>query len=238
MKHPLCCGDPKFAHNYGRDNLWVDRISLDWMNDSKFRRAYDHACADYTQLYGAPQYEWRLHVLIGLATSASRLNPESCFLDLGVHEGNYALCIKEYFGSLPVSHHYLYDSWEGLSDLATEQEKCVVGSTYSDPSTYRRVLSKFSNDSRYSIVRGWLPNALDNHFPDRPISLLSVDLNSALPEVESIKILWKMVLKGGYILLDDYGRNPAQRLAIDEFAQSANQYVITLPTGQGLMVKS
>lgn len=136
MKHPLCAGDPKFEKHYGRDNLWVDRISLDWMYEPAFKRAYQSACADYSALYGPPQYEWRLHVLIGLASSASRLHPNSCFVDLGVHEANYAACIKEYFGALPVAHHYLYDSWEGLSDLAHEDEKRIVGSDYLKPDTY------------------------------------------------------------------------------------------------------
>ncbi|MCP9941923.1 class I SAM-dependent methyltransferase [Cyanobium sp. ATX 6E8] len=238
MKHPLCAGDPKFEKNYGRDNLWVDRISLEWMHDPTFKRAYQHACADYTALYGAPQYEWRLHILVGLASAASRLHPDSCFVDLGVHEANYAACIREYFGSLPVAHHYLYDSWEGLSDMAHEDEKCVVGSTYADPEIYRRVIRKFSNTNNYTIVRGWLPEALNGDFPRFPISLLSVDLNSAKPEVSCLELLWKLVVGGGYILLDDYGRNPRQRLAVDDFARAREQFVFTLPTGQGLIIKS
>lgn len=79
---------------------------------------------------------------------------------------------------------------------------------------------------------------MDSHFPKYPISLISVDLNSAKPEVFSLEVLWHMVLRGGYILLDDYGRNPMQRLAIDEFVLAKDQFVVTLPTGQGLIIKS
>lgn len=238
MKHPLCSGNPKYEINYGRDNLWVDRISLKWMHDEKFRLAYDNACEDYTAIYGAPQYEWRIHVLIGLAFACSKLFPQSCFVDLGVHEANYAMSIYNYFNGLPVLHHYLYDSFEGLLPSSNSFELKTVGSSYSDPAIYERVLAKFADKNQYSIIKGWLPESLEHHCPRYPISLLNVDLNSAYPEIESIKYLWNTVIHGGYVLLDDYGRNPLQRDAIDLFCVEYDQFPITLPTGQGLIIKA
>ena len=71
------------------------------------------------------------------------------------------------------------------------------------------------------------------------ISFLSIDLNSVKPEVECLNILWDRVIKGGAIVLDDYGFPGCekQKLAHDEFAKSKDCIIMASPTGQGILIK-
>ena len=72
------------------------------------------------------------------------------------------------------------------------------------------------------------------------ICFLHVDLNNAKPEVEAIKFFWDKIVTSGIILLDDYAYSKQyhlQKQAIDKIGCTLNFSVITLPTGQGLIIK-
>jgi predicted O-methyltransferase YrrM len=71
------------------------------------------------------------------------------------------------------------------------------------------------------------------------ISFLHIDLNAAEPEVASLKLLWDLITPGGIVVLDDYchhGRR-AQFIAMNELAIELQFSILSLPTGQGLIIK-
>ena len=55
----------------------------------------------------------------------------------------------------------------------------------------------------------------------------------------AIEHFWPKLSTGAMVVLDDYGwtRYEAQKETIDEFARSVGVEALTLPTGQGLLVK-
>ena len=71
------------------------------------------------------------------------------------------------------------------------------------------------------------------------IAFLHLDLNCSLPEVAAAEALWDRISPGGIILLDDYAYAGyrSQKLAMDRFAESRKVSILSLPTGQGLIVK-
>ena len=65
-------------------------------------------------------------------------------------------------------------------------------------------------------------------------------MNCAPPEIEAIRYLWPKLVGGGIVLLDDYAYvgYHHQKKAMDEFANSVGVEIVSLPTGQGLLIKN
>jgi hypothetical protein len=58
--------------------------------------------------------------------------------------------------------------------------------------------------------------------------------------MESIEVLWSKLTPGAIIVLDDYaftGYETPHR-AWDDFAKSCNLMILTVPTGQGLLINT
>jgi hypothetical protein len=64
-------------------------------------------------------------------------------------------------------------------------------------------------------------------------------MNCAPPAIAAITYLWDSLVPGAIILLDDYAYvgYRQQKLAMDEFSAGKQVKILSLPTGQGLMVK-
>jgi hypothetical protein len=72
------------------------------------------------------------------------------------------------------------------------------------------------------------------------LAFLSIDMNSAEPELAAVRQLWPRLVPGAVVLLDDYGGGPAymrQKNAFDALAQELDFNILALPTGQGLIIK-
>jgi hypothetical protein len=88
-------------------------------------------------------------------------------------------------------------------------------------------------------VRGVVPETL-SLIDAEQISYLSLDMNCAEPEIAAAHHLWPRLVAGAVILLDDYGGGPAysrQKNAFDALAGELGFKILTLPTGQGLIIK-
>ena len=65
-------------------------------------------------------------------------------------------------------------------------------------------------------------------------------MNNSYAEMSAIKFFFSLVSKGGLILLDDYAYDEMFRStknAWDKYAKKKNFDILTLPTGQGLIIK-
>ena len=57
----------------------------------------------------------------------------------------------------------------------------------------------------------------------------------------AIEYLWEKLVIGGVVVLDDYDYGPEfmeQKYAWDKFAALKDFEILTLPTGQGLIIKN
>src|SRR5260370_39633784 len=89
------------------------------------------------------------------------------------------------------------------------------------------------------IVRGCVPDTLSAVRSER-IAFLSIDMNSAAPEVAAVRTLWPRLSPGAVVLLDDYAGGPAYREqedAHDALAAELNFEVLARPTGHGMVVQ-
>ena len=64
-------------------------------------------------------------------------------------------------------------------------------------------------------------------------------MNCVQPEVAAMEYFWPKLVAGGVVILDDYGfsGHEAQKRAADQFAASVGARILSLPTGQGLLIK-
>jgi len=71
------------------------------------------------------------------------------------------------------------------------------------------------------------------------VSYLHIDMNSVMPEVAAIPHFWDRLVPVAVVLLDDYacrGYKPQKR-GMDEIAARIGVRILSLPTGQGLLLK-
>lgn len=92
---------------------------------------------------------------------------------------------------------------------------------------------------RCKLVRGAVPATLEAFPLDRRVAYLSIDMNIVMPEIAAIEFFWDRMTPGGIVLLDDYGwaTHAAQRAAFDVFARAHDTMILSVPTGQGIMIR-
>jgi hypothetical protein len=101
------------------------------------------------------------------------------------------------------------------------------------------VAKNFAEWPGVRLVVGEVPATLTQETIDR-IAFLHVDMNHPVPEKAAVRHFWPRMVRGGTLILDDYGEpgRDAQRKAADEVARELGFSLLTLPTGQGLAIKS
>ncbi|MGH8163034.1 MAG: TylF/MycF/NovP-related O-methyltransferase, partial [Rhodanobacteraceae bacterium] len=99
--------------------------------------------------------------------------------------------------------------------------------------------TNFAPWPRCRLVRGEVPDTLAAFPADRKVAFLSIDMNILLPEIAALDFFWDRLLPGGIVLLDDYGwaSHADQRAGFDAFARAQGTLVLTLPTGQGMLIR-
>jgi O-methyltransferase len=217
---------------YMADGL-ITRHTADFLNDQKFSLAYAKGKSTGSWMNMDPR--WRVYTACWAASHAANLPGD--FVECGVNRGGMALTIMEYldFNTLG-KRFFLLDTYCGFPQGS--QAAPVNRDMYSD--CYADVVKTFAPYPGARIVRGMVPDTLSAIDAER-ISYLSIDMNCAEPEIEAVRRLWPRMISGAIVLLDDYAGGPAyhpQKQAFDGLAQELGFKILTLPTGQGLIVKT
>ncbi len=230
---------PKSQITYSNDLLYTYH-NADFIKEPLFQQAYQLAKkADGGILLKNYDIQWRIHILCWAASYAKRL--EGDFVDCGCGSGIFASAIIHYIDFAKTSKkYYLLDSFEGLDlNKATETERGMHESFYEKrKDLYAEVKENFAPFNT-QIIKGFIPETLKQMDTDK-ICFLSVDLNSAIPEIEALEYLWDKIVIGGIVVLDDYGyanKHEAQRVAHDAFALRKSVKILSLPTCQAILIK-
>jgi hypothetical protein len=221
---------------YSADGL-VTCANADFVNDPLFKKAYEAAAA--TNPWPGFTLQWRVYIVCWFANHVKGL--EGDFVECGVNTGAYARAIMDYvdFNSLAKTF-YLFDTFEGFvgAQITEDEMKEGIGKymqSYSD--VYAQVQQTFK-DFNVKIVKGIVPDTLTECTAEK-ISFLSIDMNAVKPEIAAAEYFWPRLVKGGVMLLDDYGfpNHINQKRAFDVFAHARGLTVLSLPTGQGVVIK-
>jgi hypothetical protein len=234
----------KMRCDYMADYLGTRNKSLKFMDTAAFTSAWRVASniGEAGWKGGVPDIRWRAHVAIWAAQNALRI--EGDFVECGVHTGLLSLSICEFlkFGSFSDRKFWLFDTWEGIPmEGVSEGEKLMAArnnATIYKDNVYSVVEKAFSRFPNTRLIKGVLPGSLSKAAFNK-IAYLSVDLNNAAPEKASIELLWPKLSSGALVVIDDYDwiDHAEQRDMWDGFAASHDRFVLTLPTGQGLLMK-
>jgi hypothetical protein len=229
--------------DFAADGLGVAGKNLSFLTEPAFVAAWAKVSRLALEgcLGNAPDIRWRAHVAVWCASNALRV--EGDFVECGVHTGILAGAVCEMLGFATVPKTYwLFDTWSGipvetLSGEEREHAEQLNAGIYSID-IYAFAKRNFEPYPNVKLVRGILPGSLE-HAAIEKIAYLSVDLNSAVAEQGIIERLWPIISAGGMILLDDYGFQGFERQhdMWNSFAQRVDRRILTIPTGQGLLIK-
>ena len=215
----------------------------EFLRDIIFRRADDRGVAAVGSDY---HWEWRVHVGLWVAFCASKL--EGDFVECGVNRGFLSSAIMENLGWDQLNKiFYLLDTFTGVDEktilegphtqeeIEINRKRQASGYYALDVEEVRRNFSQWRN---MRIIQGPVPDTLPLVKAEH-ISYLHLDMNCAQPEVAALRYFWRMLVPGAMGALDDYayvGYEP-QKTAVDAVAKELEVRVLSLPTGQGILVK-
>lgn len=77
----------------------------------------------------------------------------------------------------------------------------------------------------YHLIKGDICTTLPNYVKRNPhlkISVLNLDTDIYEPSVTVLNCLWNHIVKGGVLILDDYGVFPGETKAVDDFFSDKN----------------
>jgi hypothetical protein len=229
---------------YAQDGL-VSVHNHDFMREAPFLRAYARGVQ---ALAGQPDYRWHWRIHVGLWAAATAARVAGDFVECGVNRGFLSSAIMQHLDWDSLGRTFwLLDTFAGLDErLVTERERAAGAlernreelSSGFYVSGAQPVIDNFSQWKQARIVVGAIPGTL-SQVDARSVAYLHLDLNHAAPEVAAIEHFWPRLSPGAVVLLDDYAYLgfESQKAAMDGFARSHGVAILSLPTGQGLLLK-
>lgn len=226
-----------FRASYAADNFGVRNKNLDFMNDPDFIRGWAKSVeGNQAGPAAGKDLRWRAHTALWAARHGLTLQGD--FVECGVFLGAFSLtiCHALDFSKVP-KQFYLFDTFEGIPDDGDARTRDRNASLYFD--CYEQARQNFAPFPNCRLVRGVLPGTLATA-PIERIAYLSVDLNHAAAESSVIRELWDRLAPSAVTLIDDYAfaGHEDQYEMWNEFAASKGTSILTMPTGQGVLIKT
>ncbi len=139
---------------------------------------------------------------------------------------------------------YLIDTFEGIPIFqarSKDEEEMMrqLNITHFNTDYHSGVVNQFKDFTNVHVIKGIIPGILSS-LKINNVAFLHIDLNNSTAEMDAINYFFDKVILGGLILLDDYAYSElfrAQKEAWDKFAKSKKIEILSLPTGQGLIIK-
>lgn len=246
VKRKIGYKPPLPAPTYNADGMRLQNKNVSALRDPRFVSAYNRGM-DSGHTIGRDagskddiHIEFRAYIECWAATRA--LGIEGDFVCCGVNTGIFPLAICEYVDFNSTGRTFwLFDTYEGIPESQAAAEE-VAGVRSMNQAFYTNVwdiaVQNFAPFPRAKLIKGMVPETLETAEIGK-VAYLSIDMNLAYPERSAIEYFWPKLSSGAVVILDDYAflGHEKQQATMDEFAQSVGVQVLTLPTGQGLLIK-
>lgn len=227
-------------YDYDSDGLRVVGRSVGFLSNERFKQAYSKGINSGHRFGSDVGIEWRVHTACWAALQCKDLDGD--FVECGVNTGIVSLAICNYLDFSKLNKKlYLFDTYCGIPlEQAGQTEKSNAdqynSSHYWD--CFEVTKQNFAHVPNAILVRGKVPDTL-NDVKIEKVAYLHIDMNIAYPEIEALKFFWPKLSPRAFVLLDDYGfkSNYEQMEAMDNLASKLGVEILTLPTGQGLIVR-
>ncbi len=241
-------GTPRVEQpTYNADNLKISGKHLAFLHDPRFMSAYQRGMQSGHHILRPVgsgddiHIEYRTYICCWAAEMASKLPGD--FVECGVNTGIYSLAICQYLDFNALGKRFLlFDTFAGIPEaqrLPTESLELIRHQNQFYSECYEIACRNFAAYPSAVLVRGMVPDTLRS-VDIRDVAYLSIDMNLTYPELEALKYFWPKLVTGGLVVLDDFAwhGHDEQRKALSDFAASVGYPILTLPTGQGLLIKS
>ena len=216
---------------YDEDGL-ASYHSHDFMEDDRFLQAYRRGIKACNEDY---HFHWRVHVALWAAQYCLSLDGD--FVECGVNRGVLSSSIMDFLRWNSTGRRFfLFDTFCGLDARYAHADELHTMPQYAE--CYGAANANFAEFQNVFLIQGPVPDTLSQAAIDT-VCYLSIDMNCAIPEVAAAEFFWDRLSDGGLVLLDDYGYagHRRQKDALDEFATARAVQILSLPTGQGLIIK-
>ena len=161
----------------------------------------------------------------------------------GIHEFSH----HELLGLEPVRQEfYLVDTFEGFARKYFPDEEKAVGYAEKNRKALAQgdyvygaesVKKNFEEWPRAYVVQGFVPKVLKD-LPATSVAFVHLDMNNVTPEKAAAEYFWPLMIRG-VMLLDDYAfiGYGLSKKGMDDFADAVGVEILSLPTGQGILIK-
>lgn len=227
------------------DGLGVSKKNTSFLDEPAFSSAWSKASDLNREGWsktgiGVPDIRWRAHTCCWAAKNAMHLDGD--FVECGVHTGLLSLTAAFYVDlNSTEKAFWLFDTYDGIPVKNLSGMELSLAKKYNDGiyfDVYELAKRNFASFENAKIVKGLIPDSLLNCEIEK-ISYLSIDLNNAPAEKSAIEHLWPKLVAGAIIVLDDYACRgyEAQYEMWNRFALDVGHTIMSLPTGQGLLIR-
>jgi O-methyltransferase len=217
------------SHRFLEDGMGTAHVA-DFLRDPSFRSAYRKG-AETGSWHGA-EVRWRTYNACWAAQHALSLRGD--FVECGVNRGGISRAVIDFidFGARNDRRFFLLDTYRG-----SEHAAAINQNDYQE--CFEDVVRTFSPFPNVKIIRGLVPGTL-SQVDSQQVCYLSIDMNNADPEIAALKFFWSKLVPGAIVLLDDYAYSEEyrpQKQAFDALGRELGFSILTMPTGQGMIVK-
>jgi hypothetical protein len=240
---------PDTQYNTSLQDGLLSLHSTEFLLDEKFIKACKRGMKTLNGIEYNFNSQWRVHVALWSAHTCSTL--EGDYVECGVSNGFTSSAIMDYLNWNDLNKNfYLFDTFEGLDaryvtseelkkigDVESHNKKMREGGIYNK--NYQFVQENFHEWQRVYLVKGAIPETL-NTVAINKVAYLHIDMNCVIPEIAAIEHFYPKLSIGSIILLDDYAYSGCseQKIAMDKWANKMGIKILSLPTGQGMLVKT
>ena len=188
----------------------------------------------------------RYHILYQMAEHA--LCNEGDFVECGCWKGQSAYLIASILKEHGFRNRfYIFDSFEGLSDLShkdkNERRNLSVEEIEAQrkvfSSTQEEVLENLREFTFITLFEGWIPQRF-SEVTEKKFSFVHLDVDLYQPYLDSLNFFYPRLVEGGVICVDDYGLTqfPGAKSAVDEcFRDESPSLFLEIPTGGAFVIK-
>ena len=134
---------------------------------------------------------------------------------------------RDLFGN-PFSHKLIgFDTFGKYPETCYKKDKIhrqnfvkAAGEQSISKEQLLKVLKKKGIDKNIELIEGNIVKTVPEYLRKNPylkISLLNLDTDIYEPAVTILKYFWDRIVRGGVLILDDYGTFPGETKAVDDF---------------------
>lgn len=251
----------KFTQNEIYERLFINKrlqsifneYIFDWINDKAFNETYSKALKvtkqDENLLHKARSYVLLQYLkqTLKLSNDYKKINVVECGVYKGLSSYLMLNSIKECGYDNRLRYH-IFDSFEGLSKRENKDinNEFLPGKSLSNMLLHneerilvcplQQVKDNLKKFKSVNFYKGWVPEKF-GEVENLQFSFVHIDLDLYQPIIDSLRFFYPRMIKGGIIILDDYGFLdwPGAKKATEEFMQEVSSNLIRLPTGQAII---